>query len=382
MHRKSFIIIVIAAILLISLFQYSFALADDENKATDWDRIASIDPMKENIGDFLSHDLNLFQFRAEEAYRSGNYLNAARYYLFILHHRTDSPISLYNLACCYAKLKRPDLAAKYLLLAVQAGFYNIEHILSDKDFDAVRGESEFDKAEKTAKGFGDAIGDKIFLVTSKILEGRIHLPEKYDPSKSYPLVIGLHGYGGNVENFASMWEKLENKNFIYLVPEAPYELRDPGITGPSFGWFLQTPDRKMWEYTDPITAENIIKAAEKVASTYKIDGIYILGFSQGVSAAYLTAFQKPEMFRGVIAFAGSLPEDQFIPTKNSEAFKKLVYFIVHGKNDKAVAMQQSLNMKQRLEAWGCKPSFFEFDGGHWVDTDTLNNILGKILSKE
>jgi phospholipase/carboxylesterase len=379
LHKIPFSAKILTALLMICLFLCSPAFTDEEKKPTDWDRITSIDPLREDIGDFLKHDLNLFQFRAQEAFNAGDFINAAKYYLFILHHRTDSPITLYNLACCYAKLNRPDLAAKYVLQSVLSGFYNIEHFLKDKDFDAVRGKSEFDKVESDIKDFGESIGEKVFLVTSKIQEGRLHLPEKYDPLKSYPLVIGLHGYGGNAENFASMWKNFKNKDFFFLVPEAPYELNDPGINGPSYGWFYLTPDRKIWEFIDPITADNIIKAAEQIVNKYKIDRTYIFGFSQGVSAAFMTAYQKPELFEGVIAFAGRLPEDEFLPKKNIEAFKKLKFYIAHGTNDKAVGYQESLNTKRRLEGFGCKPSYYEFEGGHFVDSDTINYILESIL---
>lgn len=356
--------------------------ADDEKSVTNWDKIISIDPMKEDIGDFLKHDLNLFRFRAAESFRDGDYMTAAKYYLFILHHRMDAPVTLYNLACCYSQLGRADLAAKYLLLAFRFGFTDTAAVLADKDFDPVRGKSEFDKAEEQIRNLGRNLGDKIMLVTARIREGRIHLPENYDPSKSYPMIIGLHGYGDYAENFSTIWRNINKKDFIFLVPEAPYELKDISLNNPSFSWFMLTADRQTWEFTDSVTGNNIVQAAELVSSKLKISKIYLLGFSQGVSAAFMGAFNKPELFAGVIGMSGTFPGLQFFPEKNIEAFKKLQFFIVHGKNDGAVAFNHGLETKKILEGMGCKTSFFEFDGAHQIDAETLNKIIEIILNQD
>jgi phospholipase/carboxylesterase len=359
----------------------ALAASDDEKSITDWSRIAAIDPLRDDIGDFLTIDLFKFQVRAIEAARDGDYLNAAKYYLFILHHKYDSADMLYNLACCYARMKRPDLAGKYLLFAVRAGFNDIKHFLKDTDFDPVRGEKDFDTVEKKVKEFGEDIGEPILLKTTKVLNGRLHLPENYDPTRSYTLVIGLHGRGDWAENFAALWRNIERKEFIFLVPEAPYEMKDAGLYGPGYSWFYLIPDKKTWEFADPLTADNIISAAEQISAKYKTGRVYLLGFSQGVSAAFMTAYQKPDMFDGLIAFAGHLPGEEFLPAANIEAFKKIKLYIAHGTSDESVSEKDTNEMKQRLDALACAYKYYEFEGGHFIDPDTLNKIIEIILDE-
>jgi phospholipase/carboxylesterase len=380
--NKTVITILIIVVFTTAMQALALPASDDEKPVTDWSRIASIDPLRDDIGDFLTIDLFKFQVRALEAARDGDYLNAARYYLFILHHRYDSPDMLYNLACSYASMKRPDLAGKYLLYAIRAGFSDIQHFLKDTDFDPVRGENDFDTVEKKVKEFGENIGEPVLLKTTKVLNGRLHLPEKYDPARSYPLVIALHGRGDWAENFAAIWRNIERKEFILLVPEAPYEMKDAGLYGPAYSWFYLVRDKKTWGFADPLTAENIISAAEQISAKYKTGNVYLLGFSQGVSAAYLTAYRRPDMFKGLIAFAGRLPGEEFLPAANSEAFKRIKLFIAHGTSDESVTEKDTNDMKLRLDAKGCMYKYYEFEGGHFVDPETLNKIIEIILNED
>jgi predicted esterase len=380
MKKNKTVFMILMSVFFITIIQDVYlSAADDEKTVTNWDRIASIDPLRDDIGDFLTHDLNLFQFRAMESFRTGDYLNAARYYLFILRHKYNSADMLYNLACCYACLKRSDLAGKYLLHALRAGFNDIELFLKDTDFNPVRGEKDFDTVEKKVKEFGEDIGEPILLKTSKVLNGRLHLPENYDQTRSYPLVVALHGRGDRAENFAALWRNIERKEFIFLVPEAPYEMKDAGLYGPGYSWFYLVPDKKTWEFTDPLTADNIINAVEQISKKFKIGSVYLFGFSQGVSAAFIAAYQKPDMFNGLIAFAGHLPGDEFLPASNIEAFKSIKMYIARGVSDEAVSVKTTNEMKQRLDVLGCTYKYYEFEGGHFVDPDTLNKIIETVL---
>ena len=51
--------------------------------------VAHIDPLAPNLLRFLDSDLEEFQWRAGQAYGRGDYLNAARWYIALVQHRTD-----------------------------------------------------------------------------------------------------------------------------------------------------------------------------------------------------------------------------------------------------------------------------------------------------
>jgi tetratricopeptide (TPR) repeat protein len=76
--------------------------------------------------------------RAFDAYKAKKYEKAARGFYRALDVNPSNPSTLYNLACCYALLKKEKLAVRCLAVAYQAGFRDLEHMARDKDFDAIR----------------------------------------------------------------------------------------------------------------------------------------------------------------------------------------------------------------------------------------------------
>ena len=67
-----------------------------------------------------------------------NLEEAIRLYKRIVERRPNDHIALYNLACAYSLLGDKLAAERYLLLAWDAGFRNVEHIKRDPDLKSIR----------------------------------------------------------------------------------------------------------------------------------------------------------------------------------------------------------------------------------------------------
>ena len=70
--------------------------------------------------------------------------------------------------------------------------------LSGKDFEKV---AQKIKAWKTYEPHGQ----EDFTIQSAGMQTYVHLPTKYDPKKSYPLIIALHGAGGTGASLRGAW---------------------------------------------------------------------------------------------------------------------------------------------------------------------------------
>lgn len=349
----------------------------------DWSRAEGIDPHRADVLDFLDTDLAAYVRLGEEAHRRGRYEDAARLYLYVLRHRNNSPRLLYNLACAYGRLGEGRLAARALDAAVDAGFTEFETLRNDKDFERLRGDAFFGAARDRALARESLIGQPILLEARGMVRARLHLPPDFDPSKSYPLVIGLHGNGSNCEEFAPIWGMLEKPQILFVAPESPYaypptlDTRRIGYT-----WGLPTRDKALWESVDPLVADNMKQIVEEMGEKYKISGAYLLGHSQGAAFAYLAAVRHPDLFKGVIALAGIFPEEQITAEENARASKKVRLFIGHGKQDPAVAFADGIKYRDLLVRLGYDVTFAEFQGGHHVDPATLRQAVAWIAKEK
>ncbi len=348
----------------------------DKEKPIDWSRPESIDPLDPHVGDFLDNDLHFFEQEAAKALRQEKYKDAARYHLLILRHRFDDAETIYSLARCYGLLGEPELAAKYLVRAVNAGFTDLELLKRDGDFRSVRGKPAFDSAEKAISEWGRYLGRAAYFKCSKMTKCRILLPERLDRESGVPLLIALHGNGGNAESMAQIWKSFRDPEFILAAPEGAYPVRYPaGSRQDQYSWEIRVQDEELWKEADPLIEESIVEIARRICTLHKISDVYLLGFSQGAAYAYVTGIKHPDIFRGILCFGGALPQRDkpysLLSDQHIKLGKNLRVFISHGKADPLAPFNRALEAKELLQSRGYKVTWSEFDGGHELPASVL-----------
>jgi polyhydroxybutyrate depolymerase len=160
--------------------------------------------------------------------------------------------------------------------------------------------------------------DRIYTIEDSLkLDGltrtfTIHLPENYyDFGKKLPLVIGIHGTGGNARQFAEQYafsRKADEAGFIAVYPEG---VKKPGVLG------LRT-----WNAGTccDFAAENNIRdvefirlLSEQLAEKYNVDGkrIYLVGISNGGMLAYRLAAELKGKFTAMAVVSGTMMTESF-----------------------------------------------------------------------
>ena len=328
-------------------------------------------PASSNELDFLDIDLNQLSFIASIDLEKKKYREAANKYLIILHHNPNDIPTLYNIAKCYANIKKPNLAVKALNHAIDAGMQNIDVLDKDSSWNQIRESQPFkallDKVDeiKTQKG-------EIFLTECKVfVKGMLRKPDNYDSTKAYPLIIILHGNGGNPESYMPYRDLMGATDFFVAAPQGPYPRKLLQLNKPSYSWFYQTSDKKLWEKLDQPVIDYVIKVANEIKSQYKISNIYLLGHSQGGALAYMTGISKPDEIKGIICFGASNPKDYVSNNTFRNASSKLSIFIGHGWYDKSVDYTVANETKQMLINYGFAVTMKPFKGGHELNHETL-----------
>lgn len=342
----------------------------------DWSDPDSIDPFAEGIGDFLDTDVDEIKQAAWDFYSDGDYETAAKYYLALLHFNVTDGSSIYNLACCYGLLGEEELAAEFIENAFNAGYTDVDWISWDPDFDSVRegpifaltlaGLMERVSAEESQ------LGDLVYLHTDGFYECRIMLPDNFDPEKSYTLLIGLHGYGSNIDRFITLYNRFENHDFIYATPRAPF----PFFSGSDLGysWNEWDPnDEDFWARNTTYAINYVGDTVHQLKARYNVDEVYLLGFSQGCSLAYMAGITYHEMFDGMICFGGWLDNEYLDEEAIIEASDTRV-FIGHATDDSVVEFESGLAARDLLESIGYDVTMFEFTGGHSVPEVALRAV--------
>ncbi|MBT7615927.1 MAG: hypothetical protein HN590_01435 [Calditrichaeota bacterium] len=336
----------------------------------------NVDPMKDSGGDFLDVDLSILEQNAYQEYQAKNYKESAGLYLKALQYNIDDSNSIYNLACCYGLLGEKELAAKYLERAIKAGFEDIEHVKQDPDFENVRDSDSFksvvDKAAGKIKKKNEALGDIGYVEAPLLQKYRLHLPDNYDSTKKYPLIVGLHGFGHNADGFIQLWERFGESEIIYAALEAPYLLS--GRPNAGFSWITWIPGVEgLAPGCAEMSEQLIANTVSKLQSEFRIDGTYLLGFSQGCGFAFSAGIKHHENISGMICFGGWLDDE--ISDEALAAAKNLRVFIGHGTEDTMVKYEAATTARDRLVKSGYEVKFVNFKGGHTIQEDALKQAI-------
>ncbi len=347
------------------------------------------DILKLTPKDLEGPDANALFQKATDLYRGRKYEEAARAYVELLRLRPGQNVFLYNLACCYALMGADRQAADFLKAAWAAGFHDLEHIERDTDFDRVRSSRPFMSAIKELKKDSarlDARTGKVIELPARTLETvRVLEPEGYDPSRRYPLVIGLHGAGGDEESFSDLFaEAFRKAGFLFCAPRAQYA-RAVGFDGRlGFVWFDARPGnaREPDSLSLKLSEEYVLDVLQAVQKVYPVDpaNVFLMGFSQGGFLSYSLGLRHPEVFRGVIPIGGWLDPRDFSPAE-AEAARATSFLVCHSPEDTAIPSALSDPSVAYLKEQKIPVESFPYAGGHVISPAVVSKVTAWIGSR-
>ena len=187
----------------------------------------------------------------------------------------------------------------------------------------------------------------------------IKLPDNYDPSNNYPLMVFLHGSGRTDLNALKNHSYIVRNNYICIAPNGR------GISN---------------YYGTPESQRDINEAIDDVIRNFKIDtaNIFLSGFSMGGYGVYRTFYENPGRYRAIAIIAGEPKINifkkqkggkypNFMKRKYIRHFKDVPIFIYHGVNDLNCPYPLTRKMVMKLERIGADVTRDIYTGyGHSV----------------
>jgi phospholipase/carboxylesterase len=151
---------------------------------------------------------------------------------------------------------------------------------------------------------------------------RTFLPTGYEPRYPYPLLVFLHGHGGNEEQVLRLAPRLSRRNFIAIGLRGPVEL-GARPHGPGFGWGDGRHAGLLEDY--------LLRAVEQTRRRYHVhsERVYLAGFLDGAGMAYRLGLTFADKLAGVIALNGVMPRVNR-PLLDLPRARSLRVLIAHG----------------------------------------------------
>jgi len=184
---------------------------------------------------------------------------------------------------------------------------------------------------------------------------RLLMPEKYDASKKYPLVLFLHGaaergddndsqLANGVLNFATKRNRELYPCFV-VAPQCPANSAWVDI----WNDILSEPMRMVFEILQALQKEFSIDQRRR----------YITGISMGGFATWDTIERMPGYFAAAVPVCGGGD------TSSAYRIVHLPVWAFHGEDDQIVSVQYSRDMIASIKKAGGNPKYTEYPGvGH------------------
>lgn len=195
---------------------------------------------------------------------------------------------------------------------------------------------------------------------NEIMPYRVYVPKGYAASKATPLVIALHGLGGNEDGFFDNYQQLppklsEQRGFLLA---APLGFRRDGFYGSNL-MGGDPASRRRSEYSE----KDVLEVLRLMKAAYNVDEsrIYLIGHSMGAIGTWALGAKYPQTWAALVAFAGTGS------AALAEGMKSIPQFVVHGDADNTVNVSGSRNMVAALKKLNASVTYLEVAGGSHTD---------------
>jgi pimeloyl-ACP methyl ester carboxylesterase len=176
---------------------------------------------------------------------------------------------------------------------------------------------------------------------------RLLIPKSYDGTKPMPLLVALHGMGGDENSMFDAYKEgllkreAERDSFLVVCPKG----RDSA---------------SMYRGS---AEQDVLDVISEVERDYKVDlnRVYLMGHSMGGYGTWSIAMDHPDMFAALGPISGGGNPAGMVKLRS------IPEYVVHGDNDKTVPVTQSRTMVEAGKKAGANITYVEIPGGSHVD---------------
>lgn len=191
-----------------------------------------------------------------------------------------------------------------------------------------------------------------------------------------PLLIYLHGYGQNIEDFKKQCESLLEIEAFHLFIQGPYPIYDrsrkKNVSEWGRAWYLYDGNRGQFIKSLEVTSEFIQEIVDRLINVIDVSRIGIVGYSMG---GYLAGYFALTRWKHVndLAVCGARIKTEVL-NDQWENIHHLNIVALHGEHDQSVQFKPQKEEINRLKTNGVKAEMILLDENHAFTEGYANQI--------
>lgn len=231
----------------------------------------------------------------------------------------------------------------------------------------------------------------VFKETGKSIPYALFVPSKYDASKKWPLMVGLHGLGRPYDwlmGYDGIIDMAERDGFIMVTPlgydaSAWYGSRGANLqVNPGRGRGDQAPE-PLPANVGELSEKDVMNVLEIARKEFNIDPdrIYLWGHSMGGAGTYHIASKYPDIWAGLAVAAPAPSRSVGVNPDALEKIKHLPILVLQGDADMSVPVAQTREWVGRMKQLGMEHVYIEVKGGDHTNFIARDKeMLSKVFS--
>lgn len=200
------------------------------------------------------------------------------------------------------------------------------------------------------------------------LEHRV-LPPSQPAGERNPTLIMLHGRGTDEEDLVGLAGYLDERLMIITV-RAPFRFEFGGYT-----WYDVGEVGKPDPVKFPESYRRLSQFVDDAIAKYPVDprNLFLFGFSMGTAMSFALSLTRPELFCGVAANSGYVPEGTALQYRWND-LSDCAFFISHGTMDPTIPIQMAHRAQTLFASSNAVVSYHEYPMGHEISEESLNDV--------
>jgi phospholipase/carboxylesterase len=210
----------------------------------------------------------------------------------------------------------------------------------------------------------------------------VELPDNYDSTRTYPLIVAIHGYGDRMGAYVGTNSQLYPEGAIGLYPESPFPFENEGKVGWTWWLWADSASGMSQQSTKEQSISWILSCIERVKAEYRVDtsAVFLFGFSQGGMLTYEIGVRYPKLFRGLIP-AGGLLDYKFDSLHQFDTLcRHLPLRALHGAYDDVVEFKADEASSETLRNRGMPAELLRYPAKHELTKEMMEDARDFIAS--
>lgn len=191
---------------------------------------------------------------------------------------------------------------------------------------------------------------------------RLLAPSHYERNYAYPLVVWLHGSGGNEAELRQVMELISLRNYASVAVRGVAPLAS-GHDWPQTPAAIDAADIRVTDAT--------LRACERF--NIHRDRIYLAGYETGGTMAIRLALRNPQLFAGAVSLNGPFPV-QHAPLARLSQVRQSRVLIAHCRDSQAYPTDRLCQELALFHAAGMSVTVREYPCGDELTTQMFSDV--------